>query len=122
MGDPRPISMKIGTQFLADFDTPTLNTPTVPIHGVSLLELSVRIGKVGRQIGLKGRLVALDDKERIGVMQAKQIAQLTMGMQGIKGADPPSDGKQREQFAGFGNLIGFSPTATWAQTRLGSDG
>ena len=107
MGDPRPLRLKIGTHFLTDFDTPVLNAPTVPIHGGSLLELSVRIGKGGRHIGLKGGLVAFDHKERIGVMQAKQVPQLTMGMQSIKGADAPRDGKGGKQFAGFGNLIGF---------------
>jgi len=107
MGDARPIDSKIRAQFLTDFDNTTLKTPTLPIKGLSLLELSKGISKVGHQIVLKGGLIAFDNKERIGLVGAQEIPKLAMGVQGIKCADASANGQSGKQFTGLGDLVGF---------------
>lgn len=116
VGDPWPIDIKIGTQLLAHFDDTALDAPTLPIQGLSLLELSVWIGKIGSQIGLQCRLVAFDDKERIPLMRTQEVPELAVGVQSIKSADPPSDGERGKQLSSFRNLIRF-----FAYRHLGPD-
>lgn len=68
MGDAGPISLQISTEFLTHLDHTMLDAPTMSIKGLSLLNLGMRISKIGSQIGLQRGLVAFDDKKRIGVL------------------------------------------------------
>lgn len=62
MNDSRPGGLKIGAYLRTHLSGASLDPPTVPIHRLSLLEVSVRIGKVGRQISLKGGSLPLMTK------------------------------------------------------------
>jgi hypothetical protein len=77
------------------------------IGGFGLLELGLRIRKVGRQIGLEGGFVAFDYKERIGVLCTQEVPELTVGVEGIKGADSPPNRQGGQQFSRLGDFIGF---------------
>lgn len=79
----------------------------MPIYGLGLLNVSMRIRKRGRQIALEDRLIALDDKEWIGLLGTQQVLEVTVGMQRVKGADPSGNGKRGQTFARLRNLIGF---------------
>ncbi len=72
MADPWPIDLKIGTQLSAHLDEAALEAPTLPIQGLGLLDLGLRIGKVSSQIGLEGGFIAFDHKERIGVLRTQE--------------------------------------------------
>jgi len=69
-----------------------LDPPTMVIDGFSLLEVGMRIGKVGRQISLQGGFVAFDNKKRVCLLDAQKVPKLTVGMEGIKGTDASLDG------------------------------
>ncbi len=63
MGDAGPISLQISTEFLTHLDHTMLDAPTMSIKGLSLLNLGMRISKIGSQIGLQRGLVAFDNKK-----------------------------------------------------------
>ncbi len=67
MGNARPISLQISTKLLTHLDHTMLDAPTMPIKGLSMLKLGMRISKIGSQIGLQRGFVAFDDKKGIGV-------------------------------------------------------
>src|SRR5260221_3606790 len=87
MGHPRPVGLKIGTHFRTDPDGAPFDAPALSIYRLGLLELSIRISKVGSQIGLEGGLVAFDDQVRIGLLGTQKAAKPTVGVQSIKRAD-----------------------------------
>ena len=68
MGNARPIRLQVGTEFLADQDAPVFDASPMPLNGLGLLNVSMPISKISRQIAIEGRLIAFDDKERIGVL------------------------------------------------------
>ncbi len=107
MHHPRPVGLKIGTHIRTDPDGAPFDAPALSIHRLGLLELSVRIGKGGSQIGLEGGLVPLDDKERRGLLGAQQAPQLAVRVQSIKRADASANGQSGKQFTGSGDLVGF---------------
>ena len=107
VGDTGPISLQIGTEFLADQDHTMLDAPTMSIERLVLLKVGMRISKIGSQIALECGLIAFDDKERIGVLGTEEVPELTVGMQRIKSADTSANGQGRKQFTRFWNFVGF---------------
>ncbi len=107
MGDAGPISLQISTELLTDLDYTMLDAPTMPIKRLGLLELGLRISERGGQIGLECWLIAFDDKKRIRLLRTQEVPELTMGVQGIKGADASADGQGGKQLASFWDLVGF---------------
>lgn len=73
MSDPRPAGVKIGTHLRTDLDRAPFNSPALAIYRLRLLELSMRIGKVGSQIDLEGGFVAFDHKERICLLRTQEL-------------------------------------------------
>ncbi len=52
-------------------------------------------------------LVAFDDTERICLLGTHEVPHLTMGVQRLKGADPPLARQEGKPFSGFGHRVGF---------------
>lgn len=95
LGQCRPMRGEIGGEFGADFEAAHFGTASVPIPGLCLSVVGIRISKIRDQIRQHARLILLHQQDRVSVLLLKQTHELHLGMERIRCTDTPGKGQRR---------------------------
>ena len=122
LGDIRPAGGEIGSHLGTDLDRAHFEASASTVNRLRSHIVCLRIGKIGRQVGGEGGLIAFDRQDGLGLLRMDDAHEVGLRVQGIGSTDSMLDRQGGQHGLRHRDLVGFFVHAHLEDTFPGCDG